>query len=90
MIPHYESHWDKQNQMRLENYPQCATQWTLNETHKITWRGLMLTQFPRKNITIALVLNKIQCDYTHSHCSSILETQLKARTFIAKALASQA
>ena len=26
IIPHYESHWGTQNQMRLENYPQCATQ----------------------------------------------------------------
>ena len=25
--PHYESHWGTQNQMRLENCPQCATQW---------------------------------------------------------------
>ena len=31
IIPHYESHWGTQNQMRLENYhqceSQCATQW---------------------------------------------------------------
>ena len=26
IIPHCESHWGTQNQMRLENYPQCATQ----------------------------------------------------------------
>ena len=26
IVPHYESHWDTQNQMRLENYRQCATQ----------------------------------------------------------------
>ena len=26
IIPHYESHWDTLNQMRSENYPQCATQ----------------------------------------------------------------
>ena len=26
IIPHYKSHRGKQNQMRLENYPQCATQ----------------------------------------------------------------
>ena len=26
IIPHYESHWGTQNQMRMENCPQCATQ----------------------------------------------------------------
>ena len=26
IISHSESHWGTQNQMRLENYPQCATQ----------------------------------------------------------------
>ena len=26
IIPHYELHWGTQNQMRIENYPQCATQ----------------------------------------------------------------
>ena len=24
--PHRDSHWGTQNQMRMENYPQCATQ----------------------------------------------------------------
>ena len=47
IVPHYDSHWDTQNQMRLENYPQCesqcATRWdsqnhmkrAINSAHKI-------------------------------------------------------
>ena len=33
IIPRYESHWGTQNQMRLENYPQCDTQWA-SQNHK--------------------------------------------------------
>ena len=44
IIPHYESHWDTQNQMRLENYPQCATQcatqWDSENHMKRAYMGL--------------------------------------------------
>ena len=36
IIPHYESHWGTQNQMRQENYPQCATQWDSQNRMKRT------------------------------------------------------
>ena len=48
IIPHYESHLDTQNQMRLENYPQygtqCATQWDSQNHMKRANNGLSAVQ----------------------------------------------
>ena len=41
IVPHYKSHWDTQNQLRLENYPNVPLNVPLNETHETTWRGLL-------------------------------------------------
>ena len=35
IIPHYESHWGTQNQMRLENYPQWNSQNHMKRANKI-------------------------------------------------------
>ena len=48
IIPHYESHWGTQNQMRLENYPQCATQCATQ------WGS-------QKHMKRAIVIKKFQC-----------------------------
>ena len=51
IIPHYESHWGTQNQMRLEKYPQCATQCATHwDSQNHMKRAIGCKSFPQKKL----------------------------------------